>query len=407
MLRWKQNRLLCVVFFLLGTSVALISSHFVKSFPRHRLSGSESPWVEMDDGVPLPSGKIEAIEIPLANADGIFPDREQRLANPKWFFENTSETRVAHFLNSCELRPQELRMLLDKRNWKVLTNGVEISPPEQLIWSLKPQTRQQLYSVLARSRANFPQCFPFRFPLAGIDEHFRHSDLAVAEIEKIKRLTYTNSGYLCFTDLAAVKSVLSSNEFKDLIETLYQVPAYMLRLRVTPDSDIEALARYWGKGGREKLIAPLLNSIAKIPGGGALNISYFLPDFARLRLYTYPYAWSDPSFSRQDCFFTSMNFFNTTADTNFFNREYTARILQSEYVQIKNDPSFGDVIALSSAKGEIFHTCVYIADNFVFTKNGADPEQPWVLMKLSDMLMLYYPTDRTGHLSFLRRRDVT
>jgi len=144
-----------------------------------------------------------------------------------------------------------------------------------------------------------------------------------------------------------------------------------------------------------------------VPGGGSFNISYFLPVFARLRLYTYPYTWNDPGICRQDCFFTSMNFFNEIPNTNFFDRAYTSKVLRSEYVSTEQDPSFGDVVALSDASGEIFHTCIYIADNFVFTKNGVDPAQPWVLMKVADMLMLYYPTDKSGHISFLRRRDIT
>jgi hypothetical protein len=181
----------------------------------------------------------------------------------------------------------------------------------------------------------------------------------------------------------------------------------MLRLRVTPDSDVNALVKYWGKGGREKLIAPLLTSLAKVPGGAAFNISYFLPTFPRLRLYTYPYTWNDQAACKEDCFFTSMNFFNETPDTNFFDRVYTAKVLHSDYVPVRQHPSFGDVVALSSAKGDIFHTCIYIADDFVFTKNGVNPEQPWVLMKMADMLMLYYPTDRSGHLGFLRRKDMT
>jgi hypothetical protein len=402
----RQTKL-CALFFILGASASLIVMTLVNSLPLRHGPALPSSLYDTDRNIPGPCGKIEAVEIPLASPDGIFPDREQRLANPKWFFENVSETQLTRFFNSCDLRPQELRMLLDQRAWKALPNGIEVSPPEQLIWSLQPKSRQKLYSFLSRSRVNFPQCFPFRFPLNSFDERFRHSDLPVAEIEKIKRLTYTNSGYLCFTDLASVKAAVSSNEFKELIETLYQVPAYLLRLHVMPDSDIDALVKYWGKGGREKLIAPLLNSLAKIPGGGSFNISYFLPEFARLRLYTYPYAWSDPTVSKQDCFFTSMNFFNKKPDTNFFDRAYTTRVLQTDYVRIEQNPSFGDVVALCSSTGEIFHTCVYIADNFVFTKNGVDPEQPWVLMKLADMLTLYYPTDKSGHISFLRRRDLT
>jgi len=401
----RQTKL-CAIFFVLGASVSLGVATLVESLHKHHHKEGESSseeriWIDS------PAGRIEALEVPLANSDGIFPDREQRLAHPKWFFDKATERSLTRYLNSCNLRPQELRMLLDKRTWNILTNGIEISPSDQLIWSLLPQTRQQLYSVLAKSPVNFPQCFPFRFPLDSFEERFRQSDLPVAEIEKIRRLCYTNSGYLCFTDLEAVKPILSSNEFKDLIETLYQVPAYMLRLHIMPDSDINAIVSYWGKGGREKLIAPLLNSLAKIPGGGSLNISYFLPEFARIRLYTYPYAWHDPNMSKQDCFFTSMNFFNDTPDTNFFNKNYTARVLQTEYIAVEKAPSFGDVVALTSSTGEIFHACVYIADNFVFTKNGVDPEQPWVLMRISDMLRLYYPSSNSGHISFLRRRDLT
>jgi hypothetical protein len=35
------------------------------------------------------------------------------------------------------------------------------------------------------------------------------------------------------------------------------------------------------------------------------------------------------------------------------------------------------------------HMCAYIADDVVFTKNGANIQQPWVLMKLSEMLSSY------------------
>jgi len=45
-------------------------------------------------------------------------------------------------------------------------------------------------------------------------------------------------------------------------------------------------------------------------------------------------------------------------------------------------------------------------DDFVFTKNGVNPEQPWVLMKISDMLMIYYPNDKSGHIEFLRRKNL-
>jgi len=37
------------------------------------------------------------------------------------------------------------------------------------------------------------------------------------------------------------------------------------------------------------------------------------------------------------------------------------------------------------------HMCVYIADDVVFTKNGASLVAPWTLMKLPEMLKVYQP----------------
>ena len=401
----KNIKRICPASFGLGALTPLLVGLAILLFTHHHHAWFSPESSSRPERVG-PGGSIEAIEIPLASPDGVFPDRVARLQSPKWVFENCSESRLARFLSSCDLRPVERRTLLDTRYWNIESNHIVISPPEQLIWSLNPRSRQQIYSTLSKNPANFPQCFPFRFPLRGFDQKFKDSGLPIEQIQRILALTYTNSDYLCFTDLQAVKAVLRPDDFNELIEILYEMPTYILRLRITPDSDIDALAKYWGKGGRERMISPLLNALAKVPGGTAFNISYLLPPFARLRLYTYPYTWKDPTAARQDCFFTSMNFFNETPDTNFFDGAYTARILRSDYVPVQDAPTFGDVVTLMNAAGEAFHACVFVADDFVFTKNGVNPEQPWVLMKMSDMLTIYYPTDKSGRIQFLRRKDL-
>ena len=404
---------MCVGFFGLGVALALLTvvvtpalvaanrseGSALRVFARTLTAGSAA-----FDDVP-PSGIIEAVEIPLATPDGVFPDRDKRLRPAEWCFEDISESRLVRFLNACDLRPAERAMLLDRRCWHITRQGCAIRPPEQLVWSLSPCARAQIYSVLAKSPVNFPQCFPFRFPLNGFERKFKDSGLPVEEVDKIRRLTYTNGQYLCFADLQAVKAALRRPEFEDLVETLYALPTYLLRLRVNPDSDVEGLVHYWGRGGREKNLAPLLSSLAKLPGGTTINIDHLLPPFARLRLYTFPYTLKDPSAARQDCFFTALNFFNDTADTNFFNAAYAEQVLRTQYSPVKRSPSFGDVVLLATEQGEFVHACVYVADDFVFSKNGAAPEQPWVLMKMADMLALYYPNEKPVHLQFLRRQS--
>lgn len=282
-----------------------------------------------------PAGIIEALEIPLASSSGVFPDKEKRLGPVEWFFADAPEERLARFLNACDLRSFERIALLDRRNWRVTRDGCTITPPEQVVWSLGSRAREQIYSVLSKSPRNFPQSVPFRWPLDGFERSFKESGLPAEQINKLRRLTYTNGHYLCFTDLQAAKAVLSKPEFDELVETLYGLPTYILRLRVNPDSDLDSLVQSWGKGGREKSIEPLLSSLARVPGGATINIVWLLPPFARLRLYTFPYALKDPTAARQDCFFTSLNFFNDPPDTNFFDKAYAEKVLRSQYAPIR------------------------------------------------------------------------
>src|SRR5438874_4991342 len=157
---WNGGRvkLLCAASFILGASLTLLGVTAVTALLVHHYHGlsqvlarSEAPQDTVHIG---PGGKVQAIEIPLANTDGAFPDKAERLAQPKWFFENASEPRLTHFLASCDLRSVEKNILLDKRSWEIRTNGILVSPPEQLVWSLSHQARQQIYSTLAKSYVN-------------------------------------------------------------------------------------------------------------------------------------------------------------------------------------------------------------------------------------------------------------
>jgi hypothetical protein len=184
------------------------------------------------------------------------------------------------------------------------------------------------------------------------------------------------------------------------------VPAYLLRVRLDPECNLDEIIHYWGRGGREKLIAPLVTSIARVPGGGSLNISYLLPTFARLRVYTYPASWPSEAVAEEDCVFSALNFFNDTLNTNLFDRAEQARILKTHYEVVRDEPVLGDLVTLLNSENELFHACVYIADGFVFTKNGSAPAQPWILMKLSDMLAMYEAIEKPKTIAYLRRKEM-
>jgi hypothetical protein len=220
-------------------------------------------------------------------------------------------------------------------------------------------------------------------------------------------LIYTNDAFLCFADLQLLPDILTTNELDRVCEALYRVPSYRLRLRVYPDSNIDDLVKYWGKHGREKFIRPLLESSARVPdrtNGTSVNVSFLMPPTAQQRLFTYPNAWPDPNAERQDCFWTSLNFFSDPPEARFLDGQHNREVLESDYYPVTTRPTFGDLVVLLNHAGNGLHACVYIADDYVFTKNGVNRLQPWVLMKMSDMLA-YFASQKPDRVAILRRKD--
>src|SRR5947209_6626800 len=125
----KRARLLNAAFFFFGAASSLLLVTSQPSFLGRleaRVLGrsqiSESLKARRNAGKVPPGGEIRVTEIPFANDEGIFPDRDLRLRQPRWFFESMTEMGLTHFLKSCDLRPIEKRVLLDKGCWNIITN---------------------------------------------------------------------------------------------------------------------------------------------------------------------------------------------------------------------------------------------------------------------------------------------
>src|SRR5262249_14860838 len=118
-----------------------------------------------------------------------------------------------------------------------------------------------------------------------------------------------------------------------------------------------------------------------------LDIAHLLPPFPRKRIYTYP-SPSDPYVKRRDCVWTAMNFLNDKPDNRFMDPELATKVLDAEYDPVMS-PHFGDVVVLADEQNVPIHLANYIADDLVYTKNGAADGQPWMLMKLEALRDLY------------------
>ena len=355
------------------------------------------------DRLAAPWGELECTHFALAQPERYLPDSSSPWPSPAWYFERTTPEQVAALFNSVETSQAARRLLLDANRWEVSGDLIIVRPTTQLLLGLGRPARERIYGVLANSPINMPQHFPFRFRRNGFDQWFAQSRLAAEKLELIRSLTYTNrGGAMCLADLDVLQEKLGREEYHRVFESLYSEQSVFLSLRVKPSANLVSLAHYWGAGGREQEVLAMLKSISQLPGGGSINVAYLLPSFARMRLYTFAPVTNDFAAAGQDCFWTALNFFRTEAEAQESTGNSSLERLLAQYVQTLDLPRLGDVI-LFMENGKPAHACVYIADEVVFTKNGANYNQPWVLMKMNDVLPRY-ATDRATSLVVLRRK---
>ena len=328
-------------------------------------------------------------------------------AKPTWFFKGYTASGFDHLLSSAGLSQEQRAELEKAAMWGTPEAGCSVSPQDALVLNLSSTSRAVLYAALSVFPENLYQNEPFRFKLDMADKWFANSGVPEATIELVRRLTYTRGSAILFSDPHLVVPRLGSDlERAKLVKALSRQSTLMVKLHVTPDSDIASLVSYWAtRNDLAKDIKPLLESAARIPGGYNIDITHFLPRFARKRIYTYPRADGDPGEMVYACHWNSMNFWNDPPDNRFADKAYVIRTLESDYESILDGYKFGDIILFMKSDTEAIHSAVYIADNIVFTKNGPSQHSPWILMKL-DALTAHYETNVDLKLRGYRKKPV-
>lgn len=308
-----------------------------------------------------------------------------------WVFAGMSVEKVRAQLGQCGLTPGQIEQALAPANLSTTPTDTSVTPGPELILALSAEVRGKLYSFLAHNPANIYMYFPACFPAHTFDLAMHESHVAPETIALVKPLLYQRGPAQYFSDHSVVMQRIASAEQRLLLlKALSRQPAVLARLRVRPTTDVDKLLGYWtaAPGVRFKDLRPLLESLQRLPEGGSVSLMYLLPPFARERLYTFPLPprTGEPA---MDCHWSSLNFFNEQPDDRFGNPGYAASVLTKNYYPVQKPSTYGDVIVLVDEKNNGLHSAVYIADNIVFTKNGNSHQQPWILMRLDNLLATY------------------
>jgi hypothetical protein len=342
----------------------------------------------------------------------IEPPEDQIVANfpavdhVTWTFVHCPPPQLAALWQSAGLNPGELAIVNDPSRWQTAgDNTRRFTAPAAFVLNLTPKARTVIYSLLSEVDENPAQKEPFRFRADRESEWFEDSGLQPATIALVKKLLYRRGTSLLFSDQALLFPQINSlAERTRLVKTLARKSTMLVTLRVHPDSNIDALDNYWGRGTRSKDIKPLLQSLPDRPEGVDIDIVHLLPRLPRSLLYTYPSPNDPGSSSYLDCHWTVLNFFNATPDPKYQDINEVTKAFRTNYHPVTTPPTFGDIYLFVKPDGDVLHSCVYIADDIVFTKNGASPSSPWILMELADVIA-FYPSDQPLDIQRYRARD--
>jgi hypothetical protein len=350
---------------------------------------------------------LETIEFPLELPDEVLSLASPTQKGPRWWFPGYSLDKVATLLRSCTASESEVDQFLEGAEWEAVaayppglfrggvplaalaSNGVWVSPPPPLVLNLSAAARRRIHGVLATSELNPDQRYPSRFLPDVFRSQLARAGLPREKAAVVRQLAYKADDVLCLADWSVLHQLLAADEFARVLKSFSQTPTFVLRVRVPAEDEVDELADYWGGGGRLHAVKPLLEGLAKVPDIRSVRVSFFMPAFARTRLYTYPDPESGPAEPREDCLWTALNFFNDQPDNRYLDRDFAERALNAQFERCQSDPRLGDLVVLPAPTGGWVHMGVYIADGVVFTKGGVGRVQPWVLMKIPDMVMRF------------------
>jgi hypothetical protein len=409
MTRWLITFGCCVLSFFAGAAWLRRGQSHVSTLPEGGQAflsrGATSHWHQVQRAGPTTWGVVERQKLPLYRPDDAFESTTSGDTNTHWFFRSTNATEVIQILHEAGIASGGFVELFDTNRWTSVPSGegYVLHPSDDVGLRLSAPQRASLYHRLGGSPQNRYHRTPIRLGRESFDDLVASAGWPSARAERLRSLAYPDRGTVTFCDTPLLLAGATPEETLLCLKELWRIPTVQLRLRLNPKSDLDALIRYWGPGSHERVVRPLLRSVAALPGGGTLSVSDLLPQFARQRLLRFGRG-TPAHAAHEDCYWTAMNFFNATPEAQFTEWQNTERVLRSRYRRVlTNEWSFGDVLLITDGDTTM-HMCVYIADDVVFTKNGPLVWQPWVFMTWEDVLALYPPERRRVAAAF-RRND--
>jgi hypothetical protein len=351
----------------------------------------EASWMAR----PGPWGELEVHTVYLAPPDALLAAVAKPNSVTRWTFEQTTEQSVRALLVRMGVSAGTVTRLFSSGRFQANGHTVALHPEVEDLKSLSPEVRSALYIELAKSAANEYQREPVYILGGNIDEWLMDAELNEEQRTLFRQLVWRRGEAIVFSDIAALLTLAkNSEEVLKVFRTVTRVRSLIVELKLPLKTDRQQFMQYWAADQVDAPRLTFINAIISRRAPQAVDITHFLPSLIRQRAYTFPEMELGLKGRFPDCHWTSLNFFNITPKDYFLDTRLAAAHLLENYAAVDAPYHFGDVLCFIE-NGEGLHTCVYIADDIVLTKNGDSILAPWALMTIADVQSIYRQTSST------------
>ncbi len=389
----------------LGAFLFLVSLLFV---PIAALSQEAALPSETGETAAPPWGKLSRVPIFLEVSRNLLASIPIPSPQTRWSLPETDAARVPAIFTDAGLSPSDVATLT-RAEAMVRTDGwMHFFPSNELVISLPRESRAKLYGELAKYDINEFQESPVLILTDTVEEWYRSSRLPAERVATISQLAYRRGTVWAFSDVALlVSQARDEADLQEFFKSLTRTRTYLVRMSIGPDTDATLLKSYWrptGTSFRRKDIEPIIESLKETGTLVDLDLAHVLPPLARKFLYTYPGPEHAAQGVMPDCHWTSLNYFNYDPHGYLLDSRLATSKVLAEYQEVSAPFNYGDILFfLDDATGDAFHSCIFLAEDLVFTKNGRNQMAPWIISTLDDTSRIYL-SSRKGHIQGYRPR---
>jgi hypothetical protein len=354
-------------------------------------TSAQSPGFQIYECKPGPWGTVAWHYIYLEAPDWIIDQFPPPNPQPAWHFPGMSKEGVRSVMNKAGILTGKVDgWFADPRAISEGPDAITLYPSVADVERLSPSAREILYDELAKSPRNEFHADPFFITDRTIDE-WLGKRVVRPEVRRVfDRLTYKRGDILAFSDMSVLASYAKGpEEVRDLMKLCTRVRAIMAYLLVDGRSDLPTMQKYWSANFHRKDLIPLLESVSQLPRGGQLGFAHLLSSQARRLMYTYPTSDLASGGKLPNCHWTTLNFFNYQIDNRFLDLGIATSRVRDGYTKVPPPYTFGDALMFLGKDGNAIHSCNYLCDDLVFTKNGDNLNAPWTISRLGTVQRLY------------------